>query len=129
MSRDEKYGNRDLTYSKWHRRLDDFLDWIDIDCCEYCHNPKCREPLALIELAQDVGQSFKATTVMRKLALKATLPAFLVFYKKGDDFTLITRFRVKQVSPAWSDEIMMSPDDYADFLRKIHLKHRCNNNN
>ena len=66
MSLKERYGKRDLTYSSWHRpesisrflekRYAYNLDFIDLDAIEYCHF--CKEPLALIELAQDVGQSY-----------------------------------------------------------------------
>ena len=81
MTRFERTGRRDLTYSSWHRGIEPYtqsnLPYVDLDAVEYCR--KCDEPLALVELAQDVGQEFKATTVMRKLAAKAGLPAYLVF--------------------------------------------------
>ena len=83
MSMEERYGSRDLTYSAWHRTLDPSLHYIDLDAIEYC--AQCKEPLALLELAQDVGQGWKATTVLRKLARKARLPAYLVFWKKEGD--------------------------------------------
>jgi len=129
MSRFERYGTRDLTYSKWHRRLEDFVTCIDLDSCEYCQ--KCREPLVLIEIAQDVGQTFKATPVMRKLARQAKLPAYLVFYKKSnDDFTLISQFRMRQVYPIYdSQDKILSPEIYANFLRHFHLNHKCGDSN
>ena len=47
MTRYEKTWKRDLTYSLWHRKLEDEITMIDIDSVEYC--PTCFEPLALLE--------------------------------------------------------------------------------
>lgn len=123
--RQEKYGTRDLTYSKWHRTLDDELTYIDLDCIEYCAD--CKHPLVLIELARDVGQSYKATTVMRNLASKAGLPAYLVFYRVSNgDLGPIDLFRVKQVSPTFDQEQRkMTPDEYSQFLRSFRGQHQC----
>lgn len=134
MSQNERYGTRDLTYSRWHRRnsTERFLGWerathltyIDLDGIEYCWI--CREPLVLKELAQDVGQSRKATTVMRKLAQKAGIPAILVFYATNE-IGDIERFRVRTVSPRWGEERVMTPQEYAGMLwgfRQEHLA-RC----
>jgi len=125
MTRVERYGRRDLTYSQWHRRVEPYtrstLPYVDLDAVEYCH--KCGEPLALLELAQDVGQEFKATTVMRKLAAKAGLPAYLVFYKKGRGG--IIGFRVRQVYPRYTGFAALTPDEYVSFLHSLRAKHSC----
>ena len=51
-------------YSKWHRQFDG-IAMIDIDSVECC--PKCYQPLAFIELAKDVGQTFKAYTLTKSI--------------------------------------------------------------
>ncbi len=121
--RNERYGERDLTYSQWHRRLDDFVTYIDIDACEYCH--RCRDPLVLIELAKDVGQPYKTTTVLRKLAVKAGIRGYLVLYKVNSSTDEIIQFKLQQVSPVWSKGKPMPPEEYANWLRQIHLTHQC----
>ena len=122
MSRQERFGTRDLTYSAWHRRLEDDLTYIDVDGLEYCR--RCRAPLALIELARDVGQGFKATPVIRQLATRSGVPAYLVFYKPNGEQD-IERFRVAQLWPIYTDTIIMSPDKYASFLRSLRSRHEC----
>jgi len=71
------------------------LDMIDLDAIEVCHD--CREPLMLLELARDVGQSFKATAIMRELAERSHVPAALVFYR-FDGSNDIARFRVRSTA-------------------------------
>lgn len=131
MSLAERYGTRDLTYSKWHRPpsirryLDDRtatdLSWIDIDCCEYCE--RCKEPLALLELAQDVGQSTKPTVVTKNLAIRARISAYLVFYKvlNGD----IVSFRLRQIAPRRNAEKNLTPAQFAVFLAGLRKDHKC----
>ncbi len=129
MSDKERYGNRDLTYSTWHRVestrrfLDDFSAWrlgmVDIDDCEYCRF--CYAPLALIELAQDIGQQDKPMMVTCNLAQRAGLPAYLVFYTVcGKD---ISQFRVMQLEPTNGPERILSPAEYAQFLFAFHESH------
>jgi len=121
MSMEERYGTRDLAYSAWHRILDPSLHYIDLDAIEYC--AQCKEPLALFELAQDVGQGWKATTVLRKLARKARLPAYLVFWKKeGDE---IVQLRVREVWPCYGQENTMSPAEYEQWLLSLREQHDC----
>ncbi|RLC87699.1 MAG: hypothetical protein DRJ03_05335 [Chloroflexi bacterium] len=121
MSMEERYGTRDLTYSSWHRTLHPSLHYIDLDAVEYC--ARCKEPLALLELAQDVGQTSKTTTVLRKLARRSNLPAYLVFWKKEGDS--ISQFRIRQVWPNWGEEQTMSPEEYEGWLLSLRSGHRC----
>ncbi len=123
MSRHERYGTRDLAYSAWHRTLDDELTYIDVDACEYCS--RCRQPLALIETARDVGQSFKATSVLRALATLCGLPAFLVLYEVGESAD-VSQFRVRTVAPRQGHWKVLSPDQYANGLRALRQHHSCN---
>jgi len=130
MSDEERYGVRDLTYSKWHRPSSGFLgtniSYIDLDCCEYCK--VCYTPLALLELAKDVGQPDKAVMVTHHLAKQANLPAYLVFYRPNPDVRGgIDRFRIRQIYPegSFSFELMLAPDDYASWLTAFHDEHHC----
>jgi hypothetical protein len=84
----ERLGHRDLTYSQWHRanRVSRYLSqedawlisYVDVDGVEYCR--RCNEPVALVETMRGYA-GFKPATVARKLADKAGLPAFRVYYK------------------------------------------------
>ena len=82
MAQEEKYGTRDRTYSAWHRRLStqrfvgiekaQLLAMIDLDAALYVeYDDGTKEPLALIETAQDVGQAYKPATVTLRLAKRA----------------------------------------------------------
>ena len=123
MSSEERYGTRDLSYSAWHRKQGYDLPYIDIDGVEYCR--ACNEPLALIETAQDVGQKRKATTVTCRLAERAGLPAYLVFYSPGDH-AKVTKFRVAQVWPTREEPRVMTVMRYKAMLRELRAEHTCN---
>lgn len=127
MSLREKYGERDLTYSRWHRppNLPEDISYIDIDSCEYCD--RCKAPLALVELVIDVGQKFKNTTVTTHLARLANIPAWLVFYKKSEDVNdrLIDSMRVMQTFPNQTELVMISPEQWKSRLIKLHKEHIC----
>lgn len=132
MPQDRIYQDVDLTYSHWHRarqieryvapHIAERLLMIDIDSVEACD--VCRAPLALIETAQDVGQTFKATTITRKLAKLADVPAYLVFYTIDDDGD-ISRFRVKRLYPHHPLEYTATPDAYARWLVRLRERHPC----
>lgn len=94
---------------------------IDIDDVEYCR--WCSEPLALIELAQDVGQGHKCAKVTANLADLATRPAYRCFYaiSQGD----IVQFRVAPLTMNGDREYTMSPAEYARFLLGFHERHDC----
>jgi hypothetical protein len=101
----ERYLIRDRAYGAWHRfkSITRFLDrnqaqsmtMADLDSVlfvEYGHSGKL--PLALVEVAQDVGQE-KPTGVIRELAKMADLPAFVALYTPAA--------RANPASPAWND--------------------------
>ena len=127
--RKEKYGERDLCFSGWHRyHLNENLDYIDLDCIEYCH--RCKLPLALIELAQDVGQSNKPTSVTRNLAQMAGIPAYLVFYNGNGEKregAQVCGLRVRRVYPTKSNELTLTPEQYELFLILLRMEsgHHC----
>lgn len=117
MSREERYDTRDRTFSHWHRRtLPDCCTAIDIDFLEYCQ--RCRGTLGLIELAQDVGQAFKPTIVLEKLALRASVPAYLVFYRSEADS--VTYARVQQIAPRRLLAVAMSAQELGAWITKMH---------
>ena len=120
MSRWERYGTRDMTFSGWHRTLPNYCTAIDLDFLEYCQ--KCRTPLALIELAQDVSQAHKPTRVMEELAKKADVPAYLILYKQ-DGEKQIGRCRVARIWPNRTDLKDLSANQVGTLIRKIHV---CN---
>ena len=119
----ERSGKRDLSYSIWHRKTGGrHLYSIDIDAVEYCL--RCKEPLALIELAVDIGQEHKSTVVMTNLAKKAGVPAYLVFYTK-DASDSIQSFRVSQRYPRKTEEKQMTTFEYQMFLCSLRYRHKC----
>src|SRR4051812_34138806 len=79
----ERWHRRDLIYSLWHRNLPDYCKAIDADWIEFCHN--CSMPLAGIEVALDVGQAYKPTTVTRNLGLLSNRPTYLTLYTPAEE--------------------------------------------
>jgi len=98
---------------------------IDLDASLYVeYDDGTKEPLALIETAQDIGQPYKTATVTRNLAIKADLPCYVVLYKLADwdnpadtRFKDIVQFRVRELSPTcdynWR---IYTPDEWAKKL-------------
>lgn len=138
MSQEERHGTRDMTYSAWHRRLStgrfvgieraQLLAMIDLDACPYVeYDDQTKEPLALIEVAEDVKQKWKVGTVTRNLAKKAGIPAFVVLYQKSEApnpadpaYQDIKSFRIRQVYPRnISKWTTMNPKTYAQSLLDI----------
>ena len=79
MTQEERRGTRDMSYSAWHRRKStsrfvgiekaQTLAMIDLDAALYVeYDDSEKRPLALIEVAVDVGQRWKAGTVTQLLA-------------------------------------------------------------
>ena len=135
---EEKYGNRDLTYSAWHRRQStaryiglenaQLLAMIDLDVALWVeYDDKTKEPVGLIETAQDIGQGNKPSTVTRKLAERAELPAYVVLYKlshipnpAAHEQSDIESFRVKRIHPNPEREWrILDPQSYAECLLKM----------
>lgn len=136
MSRHERYGTRDLTYSRWHRyALHDGITMIDLDAIEYCR--RCRMPLALIETARDVGQDIKPVTVLKKLAMTGNVEAICLLYTPSDvpcecdergrrpgcEHGILS-MRVRRVAPnearKWT---VITPAEYAGWLCSLHDGH------
>ncbi len=135
---EERYNTRDRSYSAWHRRgstrrfvgIDraQLLSMIDLDGAVYVEfDHEDKEPLALIEVARDVGQPHKTASVVRRLAKKARLPAYVVLYRLAEQANPadpthrdIERFRVRRLWPhpeqGWRE---LSPEEWASGLLKI----------
>lgn len=132
---EERYNTRDRHYSAWHRRNStrrfigienaQLLAMVDLDASLYIeYDDGTKEPLALIETAQDVGQEYKNATVTKKLAIRAQLPCFVVLYKLSNannpadiNWRDIVSFRVKRLNPqeekSWR---VISPQQWAETL-------------
>lgn len=138
MSDDERYGTRDLTYSNWHRihSIKRFLGepaarritMIDLDGLEYCN--VCREVVGVIEVARDIGQSFKATVVTANLARRLGVPGLLVFYTPSNEQAVgghpdIATFRVQVIAPLKSPEHSLAPAQFAQWLLRLHNRCPC----
>lgn len=93
MSQEERYGAREQTYSAWHRRNStrrfagmesaQLLAMIDLDVALYLeYDDGTKEPLALVEVARDCGQRFKAASVTMALSRRTVpvVPAYAVLY-------------------------------------------------
>lgn len=139
MAQEEMYGDRDLTYSAWHRRgstgrfigIEDaqLLAMIDLDVALYVeYDDGTKEPVLLIEVARDVAQDNKPSTVTRLLAERADLPAYVVLYRVSEEepnpaspeLPDIEGFRVKRIWPSteytWRK---LTPQEYAEGLLRV----------
>lgn len=138
MSQEEIFGERDRSYSAWHRRMStrrfigieraQLLSMIDLDGCLYCEfdSATC-EPLALIETARDRGQARKVATVTARLAERARVPAYVVLYRLADvpnpadrSQLDIEAFRVRRLWPqpetGWR---ALKPKEWAEAIVQI----------
>lgn len=137
MSQEERYGNRDLTYSAWHRRNSigrhvgqeeaRLLAMIDIDASIWIESHDAtKKPLVLIETAKDIGQDCKPSTILTNLAIRCDLPAYLVLYKVSErpnpaDPTCkdIDAFRIKRLYPVPEHTFRtLTPAEWANGLIK-----------
>lgn len=117
MAQEEVFGTRDRSYSAWHRRAStrrfvgieraQTLAMIDLDASLYVeYDDGTKEPLALVETALDRGQAIKPATVTKKLARRATLPAYILLYELAEcrnpadkEWCDIKSFRVRRIWP------------------------------
>lgn len=136
--KEEKFGVRDLSYSAWHRTSSiaryveghhaAALSMVDVDWVLFAEcDLVTRRPLALIEVARDVGQIWKDVRALGDLACRAGVPAFAVLYRPiatpnpaDPRFRDIDRFRVRRVFPhAESDWRLLTPREWASALVRI----------
>lgn len=139
MAQEEIFGTRDRSYSAWHRREStrrfvgiekaQTLAMIDLDAALYVeYDDKTKEPLVLIEAAQDCGQ-WKAATVTRNLARRCNpeIRAYVVLYTIANSLNPadpqwpdISAFRVRRIWPepqtVWRN---FTPAEWAEMLCRI----------
>lgn len=149
MSRSRRYGE-DLTYAEEHRRrlpelygrIGHRLDMADRDWTEFCHH--CKEPLAIVEEVRDMGQDLndKATTVTRRLAARAALPAYLMAWRIERPANVqaeidrlndrireleaaypIVGFRARQLFPRRTALIAYTPEKWFELVLIWHRSH------
>lgn len=138
MAQEEQYGTRGMEYSSWHRRQStrrfvgienaQLLAMIDLDVTLYVeYDDKTKEPIALIEVAMDIGQPYKTATVTKKLSEKANIPSIVVLYKLSNNVNPadikcmdIESFRVKRLYPKPEHEWRtLTPQQYAEMLLTV----------
>lgn len=124
MSEQERYGTRDQTFSRWHRypTLPRWCKAIDLDFLEFC--AFCKRPLALIELAQDVGQETKPTTVLQQLSQMSGVPAYCILYT-GEEPDVIIAARIRRVEPNPTDFEEIDEDELKARITKFHTRCDC----
>ena len=141
MSRHERWGHRDRTYSNWHRyACGDSSVMIDVDGLDYCR--RCRMPLLLVEAARDTGHP-KATIVLETLACKANVPLICILWTPSETWREdpphcpcqankrvnrecehgIGAIRVRHVYPDPTEFEVIQPAELAELIDRIHLKH------
>lgn len=122
MARHEKYYNRPSHYSSWHRTLDDRFAMVDIDALHFCD--KCKTPLAVMELAQDVGQHKKSFLQTLHVARGMQIPGYVVLYKIDEntdiDSEIMLGFRIMKIYPEISDFYEVSVDQYKAWMASLH---------
>ncbi|WP_416047929.1 hypothetical protein [Cupriavidus basilensis] len=133
----EHYPTRDRSYGIWHRAPSirrflrpeqaEALTMVDLDSVvytEYEHRGKL--PLALVEVAQDIGQE-KPSGVIRGLAQLADVPAYVALYTPAahanptnPNWSDIESFRVRRLWPhpeqRWR---VLTPTQWAQALVQI----------
>ncbi len=141
MTQEERFGTRDRSYSAWHRRNStrrfvgiesaQLLAMIDLDASLYVeYDDGTREPLALVETAQDVGQPYKNAQVTTNLAKRADIPCYVLLYKLAEEqnpadtkWRDIASFRVKRLYPAsQADWQEVTPDTWAKHLLALRKR-------
>lgn len=150
MSRDERTGERDLTYSKWHRwAFDDHGAMIDLDGAEYCD--RCRMVLAVIEtycIPRGSKPRLKPALVTMDLGRRLNVPAYVLGYRPAEQPCIciptrpmrsadprcqghgIEAFRVERLWPSRHDGRgddlgWMTPDEVARMLNTIRAMHHA----
>ena len=127
MSRWEQTFKRDLSYSQWHRTLDDDITFVDIDAVEYCNN--CYSPLTVMELAKDVGQHKKSFMITFNVAKGLDVPGYVVLYSPNeaaeDPKDMVTGMRVMKIYPTISEFSAVTPEQFSGWLRHLHDNCYC----
>jgi hypothetical protein len=133
----EQYDVRDRAYGAWHRAPSirrylhatqaESLTMVDLDSVLFTEYDHCGKlPLALVEVARDIGQD-KPAGVMQQLAQLANVPAYVALYTpalaanpSNPNWSDIESFRVKRMwprpEPGWR---VLTPTQWARALVQI----------
>jgi hypothetical protein len=133
----EQYDLRDRAYGVWHRAPSisrylcadqaESLTMVDLDSVLFTeYDNRGKMPLALVEVARDIGQE-KPAGVMQQLAQLANMPAYVALYTPAPEanpanpnWSDIERFRVKRMwprpEPGWR---VLTPQQWAQALVQI----------
>jgi len=112
-------------YSLWHRRQHGAVAMADLDAIEMCI--ACNAPLILTETVKFKNQKlFKGHSMTRQLAIKADLPAFIVWYKFVGEMPMFVL--VKKIAPDYkggysSEPVRMSFDAWLNYLEFKQVQH------
>ena len=118
MVKPERTGERDLTYSRWHRTLGDPYYMIDLDSVEWRSE---KGIVAVIETARFEAMVYKKEfqlKVLRELAERIGVPGFLVLY--NDELTFFEVYDLLS-APEWSSctKEVMNRDEYSYFIKNL----------
>lgn len=118
MVKEEQTGERDLTYSRWHRTLPNYCYMVDLDAIEWRIE---RGIVAFIELAKSQAIVYKKKfqlKVIQELAKKSGVPAFLVLY--NDELSLFEVYDLLS-APEWSscNKKVLNRDEYSSFIKNL----------
>jgi len=121
MVKPELTGERDLSYSRWHRTLGDSYYMIDLDSIEWRSG---KGVVALIETARLQAIVYKKKfqiKVMKELAQRLGVPAYLVLY--NDELTLFEVYDLLSGSE-WSSctKKVMGRNEYSNFIKNLGVR-------
>ena len=113
-------------YSLWHRQqTHSCVGMMAVDKGECCM--ACNEPLFLAETVKFVGQDLKkGHSMIRQLAIKAGLPAFLLWYHFVGEMPMWVY--VKKIAPDYkggyeSEPKKISYDSWLEYLETKQVQH------
>ena len=110
MVRKEITGERDLTYSKYHRTLSNKCYYSDLDGIEYRYG---RGIVALIELKLWYGKLGRhQPNVMDDFKLNTPYPLYVVWYTKPIKDFKVLNWRTKE-------ECVMSEPEYREWIESL----------
>ena len=93
-------------FSVWHRSQHSGVAMCDLDAIEMCI--ACHAPLILSETVKFKNQQlFKGHSMTRQLAIKANLPAFILWYKFVGEMPMFVL--VKKIAPEYK-QVQHFPD-------------------
>lgn len=114
--------NVDRRYNDWHYTLPDHLLYIDVDGCEACSD--CAQPLGLIETTANPE---KSTRVLRNLAARAELPAWLVVLPplpvELERLTIIRHKVIHAIDAPVGQWARSTLEDWGQVLVELHDEH------